>query len=115
MMSVNAGIIEFFDGDISTEYDNAGGLNARDNSDSAGLQTGTGGSLIGILFEIIPWVTPFFIIAVLRLLFMLKQPFSFGGLFGGIKEMFVAIGDSFKTSDQEASAAKEDNSDDSVK
>ncbi|MCK5871953.1 MAG: hypothetical protein KAG26_03920 [Methylococcales bacterium] len=115
MMSVNAGIIEFFDGDVSDAYDNAGGLNSRDNSDTAGLQTGVGGSFIGVLFEIIPWATPFFIIAIARLVFMLKQPLSFMALFGGIKEMFVAIGDSFKTSDQEASVAKENNSDDSVK
>jgi hypothetical protein len=28
---------------------------------------------------------------------MLKQPLSFMGLFSGIKETFIAIGDSFKT------------------
>ena len=105
MMSVNAGIIEFFDGDVSDAYDNAGGLNSRDNSDTAGLQSGTGGNLIGILFEIIPWITPFFVIAFARLVFMLKQPFGFMALFGGIKETFIAIGDSFKTSDQEANAS----------
>ena len=99
MIYFNLMIIESFDTDISSEYDNAGGLNARDNSDTAGLQSGSGGTLIGIIFEILPWLIPFLAIAAVRLLVMLKQPFSIGGLFGGIKEMFVSIINSFKTSD----------------
>ncbi len=93
----NLAIIETFDGDVSSSYDNAGGLNVRDNSDTAGLQSGTGGTFIGIIFEILPILVPFLAIAVIRLMLMLKQPFSLGGLLGGIKEMFVSIGDSFKT------------------
>ncbi|MDQ7091864.1 MAG: hypothetical protein Q9M50_14705 [Methylococcales bacterium] len=102
MIYFNAMIIEIFDGDVSTEYDNAGGLNSRDNSDTAGLQSGTGGTLIGIIFELLPFMVSFFVIAVLRLLVMLKQPFGFMSLFGGIKETFVGIGDSFKISDEAA-------------
>ena len=102
MVYFNNMIIETFDVDIGNKYDNAGGLNAKDNSDSAGLQSGTGGNIIGIFFEIFPWVVPFFVIAVIRLMLMLKQPFGFMPLFGGIKETFIAIGDSFKTSDQAA-------------
>ncbi len=104
MINFNVMIIEIFDTDIGDAYDNAGGLNRRDNSDAAGLQTGAGGTLIGILFEILPAIMPFLGIAVLRLLVMLKQPFGFMALFGGLKEMFIAIGDSFKTSDQEATS-----------
>ena len=90
-------IIETFDTDISSTYDNAGGLNARDNADSAGLQTGPGGTFIGIIFELFPFLVPFFAIAVIRLKLMLKQPFNFMALFGGIKEMFLSIKNSFKT------------------
>jgi hypothetical protein len=97
MIYFNAAIIETFDGDVSTEYDNAGGLNARDNSDTAGLQSGPGGTFIGIIFELIPLVVPFFVIALIRQLLMLKQPFAFMGLFSGIKEMFIGIKNSFKT------------------
>jgi hypothetical protein len=97
MIYFNALIIESFDTDINSEYDNAGGLNARDNSDTAGLQSGSGGSFIGILFEILPYVMPVFIIAILRQIFMLKQSFSFSTLFSGVKEMFISIKDSFKT------------------
>ena len=107
MIYFNATIIEIFDGDVSVEYDEAGGLNRRDNSDTAGLQSGPGGTLIGILFELSPAIIPFLGVAVLRLLVMLKQPFGFMALFGGLKEMFIAIGDSFKTSDTEASSTEE--------
>ena len=97
MVYFNAMIIETFDTDIGAKYDSAGGLNARDQSDTAGLQSGPGGTFIGILFEIFPLAVPFFAIAVIRLMLMLKQPFSFMALFGGIKEVFTGIINSFKT------------------
>lgn len=98
MILFNAFIIESFDTDISPEYDNAGGLNDRDNMDTAGLQSGGFGTFIGIIFELIPLVVPFFIIAVLRQMVMLRQPFSFSTLFSGLKGVFIGIKDSFKTS-----------------
>lgn len=98
MIYLNVMVIETFDRDLSAEYDSAGGLNARDNSDSGGLQTGTGGTLIGILFELLPFVVPFFAVAIARQMFMLKQAFNFMGLFDGIKEVFISIKNSFKTS-----------------
>ncbi len=98
MIYFNLFIIETFDSDISNEYDSAGGLKARENSDTAGLQTGTGGTFIGIIFEFLPFVVPFFIVAIARQVLMLKQSFSFLGLFDGLKDMFVSIKNSFKTS-----------------
>ncbi len=95
MIYFNAMIIDSFDTDVSAEYDKAGGLNARDNSDTAGLQSGSGGTFIGIIFEFLPWIVPFFVVALLRQLVMLKQSFSFKGLFDGIPEMFVKIKESF--------------------
>ena len=97
MIYFNVMIIETFDTDISSAYDNAGGLNSRDNADTAGLQSGPGGTFIGVIFELLPFLVPFFAIAVIRLMLMLKQPFSFMGMFGGIKEMFISIKNSFKT------------------
>lgn len=99
MIYFNVMIIEIFDGDVSSTYDSAGGLNARDNSDTAGLQTGTGGTLIGILFELLPFLVPFFIVAVLRQLVMLKQAFNLKELLSGTKSALMGIKDSFKTSD----------------
>ncbi|NOR69174.1 MAG: hypothetical protein GQ532_05680 [Methylomarinum sp.] len=97
MIQFNLMIIEMFDTDISSEYDSAGGLNARDNSDSAGIQAGTGGTVVGIIFELLPWIVPFFVVAIIRQLIMLKQAFNFMGLFDGLKEMFISIKNSFKT------------------
>ncbi len=96
MTYFNAMIVDSYDRDLSVDYDTAGGLNLRDHSDTAGLQSGSGGTLIGIIFEILPLIVPFFVIAVIRQLLMLKQSFSFFGLFGGIKDMFVGIKNSFK-------------------
>ncbi len=96
MTYFNAIIVDSYDRDLGGGYDDAGGLNVRDHSDTAGLQSGSGGTLIGIIFEILPLIVPFFIIAVIRQLLMLKQSFSFFGLFGGIKDMFAGIKNSFK-------------------
>ncbi|NOQ35812.1 MAG: hypothetical protein GQ569_07945 [Methylococcaceae bacterium] len=108
MIYFNVMIIEIFDKDISDVYDNAGGLDSVNDS-SAGIQSGTGGTLIGILFELTPFIASFFVIAVIRLMLMLKQPFAFMPLFGGVKETFIAIGESFKTSDQAAADAAPEN------
>jgi hypothetical protein len=97
MIYINAAIIEGFAGDVNSTYDSAGGLNARDNSDTAGLQSGAGGTFIGILFEILPFIVPFFVIAVLRVKFMLKTNLTVASLFSGLKEMFISIKQSFKT------------------
>lgn len=98
MIYFNLFIIEAFDRDITVEYDTSGGLNARDNSDTAGLQSGPGGTFIGIIFELLPFVVPFLAVAFIRLKLILKQPFTFTELFGGLKETFVAIGKNFKNS-----------------
>jgi len=98
MIKFNLMIIETFDTDINSDYDTAGGLKNRENSDTAGLQSGAGGTLIGIIFEFLPWVVPFFVVAIVRQLYMLKQSFNFMGLFDGLKEMFISIKNSFKTS-----------------
>jgi len=99
MIYFNVMIIEFFDGDVSATYDSAGGLNARDNSDTAGLQSGTGGTFIGILFELLPYIVPFVVVAVIRQVLMLKQAFNIKTLFNGTKAVLLGIKDSFKTAD----------------
>lgn len=111
MIYFNVMIIETFDQDTSSDYDDAGGLNARDNADSAGLQSGSFGTLIGIIFEILPFVVPFFVVAIVRQIVMLKQGFAFGTLFAGLKETVVSIKNSFKTSPEaEVSTAEKDES-----
>ncbi len=100
-INLNGFIIETFDSDINSEYDNVGDLNARYTSETAGLQSGSGGSVIGVAFELLTWILPFFVVAIIRQLWMLKQSFGFVGLFGGLKEMFVSFKNSFKTSEGE--------------
>ncbi|MCK5829455.1 MAG: hypothetical protein KAH20_04060 [Methylococcales bacterium] len=102
MIYFNILIIETFDQDSYAEYDSAGGLNARDNSDTAGIQSGPGGTFIGIIFEILPFVVPFFVVAIVRQMIMLKQAFAFKGLFDGLKETLVSIKDSFSTSSEKS-------------
>lgn len=97
MIYFNGMLIDFFEGDVIVEYDPAVGTNVRHSTDNSGLQSGTIGSFIGVILELIVWLVPFLAIAVIRLKLMLKQPFSFGALFGGIKEMFTAIGKSFSS------------------
>jgi hypothetical protein len=98
MIYFNVMIIETFDKDIPSNYTDAGGLNARDDADSTGLQSGPAGTLIGIIFEFLPFIVPFFVVAILRQVVMLRQSFAFGTLFGGFKETLVSIKNSFKTS-----------------
>lgn len=100
MILFNAFIIESFDSDLGTEYDNAGGLNSRDNSDTAGIQTGPFGTFIGVIFELLPLVVPFFVVAIIRQMVMLKQKFAFPTLFDGLIGVFTGIKDSFKTSEK---------------
>ncbi|KAF3981927.1 MAG: hypothetical protein HFP81_02605 [Methylococcales symbiont of Hymedesmia sp. n. MRB-2018] len=124
MINFNSMIVETFDTNVSVECDSVGGLNAIDNSDTsgiqllqrkclrawkdnnegdnsetAGIQSGTGGTFIGIIFELLPLVIPFLAIAFIRLKLILKQEFSIAALFSGIKEMFIAIGQSFKSAE----------------
>lgn len=103
VINLNGLIIEIFDSDSgandNSAYEDFGGLNARDNIDNAGLQSGAGGTVIGVIFELLTWILPFFVVAIIRQLWMLKQSFSFFGLFSGLKEMFVSIKNSFKTTE----------------
>ncbi len=60
--------------------------------------TGFAGVLKSLYEELTPSIISFFIIAFLRLKFITKEAFSLGNLFGGIKDMFKSIKQSFKTS-----------------
>jgi hypothetical protein len=53
--------------------------------------------LFSLYFEVFPGVAGFFVIAALRVKFILKAAFTPANLFSGIGEMFVSIKDSFKS------------------
>jgi len=66
-----------------------------DRKNIGGFQ-GVGGALLSIFFELMPPFAGFLAAAFVRLKFITKESFSVGNLFGGIKEMFVSIKESFK-------------------
>lgn len=58
---------------------------------------GFSGVLKSLYFELTPQIFSFLLIAFLRLKFITKEAVSVGSLFGGIKEMFQSIKQSFKS------------------
>lgn len=58
---------------------------------------GFSGVLKSLYFELAPQIFSFLLIGFLRLKFITKEQFSVSALFGGIKEMFQSIKQSFKS------------------
>jgi hypothetical protein len=73
-------------------------LSVGDRKNQGGFQ-GIGGYLLSIFFELVPPLAGVLAVAFVRLKFITKESFSVGNLFGGIKEMFSSISQSFKSSD----------------
>jgi len=92
-------ILDTFDGsDIGGDYDRDY-ADIGDRKDGGGLQGGFFGSVLGILFEILPLVMAWFSVALVRTKFMLKESINYTNLVSGIKDMFIGIKNSFKTTD----------------
>jgi hypothetical protein len=68
-----------------------------DRKNEGGFQ-GFWGVLKSLFFELMPPVAGFVAVAFLKTLVILREPLTVSNLFGGIKEMFVSIKDSFKSS-----------------
>ena len=66
-----------------------------DRKNEGGFQ-GFGGVMLSLFFELFPPIAGFLAVAVLKTLVILKQPLNVQNLFGGIKEMFISIKNSFK-------------------
>jgi hypothetical protein len=60
-------------------------------------QEGAGGSFMPVLCELFPSITGLLAVAVVRALFITKEALTPANLFSGIKELFISIKDSFKT------------------
>jgi hypothetical protein len=71
-------------------------LSVGDRKNIGGFQDAKG-TLVSVFMELMPPVAGFFIIAIIRNKFMLKEPLTIGNLFSGLKEMFQSIKQSFKT------------------
>jgi hypothetical protein len=70
-----------------------------DRKNEGGFQ-GFSGILLSLYLELMPLIVGVLAAALVRIKFVTKQPISVGNLFGDIKEMFISIKESFKTSDK---------------
>ena len=61
-------------------------------------QENPGGFFVNSLCELFPSIAGVLAVAVVRTFFIMKEALTPANLFGGIKEMFVSIKNSFKTS-----------------
>jgi hypothetical protein len=69
-----------------------------DRKNEGGFQ-GFGGVLFSVYMELMPQIVGFLVAALIRIKFITKESFTVGNLFGGLKEMFQSIKNSFKTTD----------------
>lgn len=79
--------------------DNYETINGGDRKNEGGFQ-GFGGVIESLYFELMPQILAFLAIAFLRLKLITKQSFSIPNLFSGLKELFVSIKYSFKTTEK---------------
>lgn len=68
-----------------------------DRKNEGGFQ-GFGGVLLSVYMELMPQIVGFLAAALVRIKFITKESITVGNLFSGLKEMFVSIKQSFKTS-----------------
>lgn len=92
--NINIMIIDGLEGkDVGGEYDR--------EITSVGdrkTQEGAGGWFMPVVFELLPPIAGFLSVAVIRTLIIMKEALTPANLFSGVKEMFVSIKNSFKTS-----------------
>ena len=98
-IQLNIMIIDGYGSDVGGEYDrDLTDIGAR-NTSGGGIQEGFFGTVLGILFEILPLFMGWLSVAFVRTKYMLKQELNLANLVGGIKGMFIGIKNSFKTSE----------------
>ncbi len=95
-VQLNIVIIDTYQGeDVSAEYDRA----LTSIGDRNQNQQGSGGVFLNILYEILPPLAGFLSVAMIRTKFIMNEALNVSNMFSGIKEMFISIKNSFKTSD----------------
>ena len=91
--NINIMIINGLEGTVSEEYDRE-----LTSVGDRKTQEGAGGAILPVIFELLPPIAGFLMVAVIRTLFIMKEALTPANLFSGIKEMFSSIKNSFKTS-----------------
>lgn len=89
-------ILESFRGSESTAGYERDLMTVGDRKNEGGFEGGKG-VLLSTFFELMPPIAGFLAVAAIRTKFILKAAFTPANLFSGIKEMFVSIGGSFKS------------------
>jgi hypothetical protein len=93
---LDVGILESFRSSESTEGYERDLMSVGDRKNEGGFE-GFKGVLVSTIFELLPAIAGFLAVAVLRAKFILKAALTPANLFSGIKETFVSIGGSFKS------------------
>jgi hypothetical protein len=92
--SININILESFRAsEGGAAYEAIQGADRKNAGDFLGFS----GYLKSLYEELSPSIFSFVIIAFVRLKFITKESFSVANLFGGLKEMFLSIKQSFKS------------------
>jgi len=74
-------------------------ISVGDRKNEGGFQ-GFGGVLLSVYLELMPSIVGFLAAALIRVKFITKEPITAGNLFGGLKDMFQSIKQSFKSSSE---------------
>ena len=99
--NINIFIIDGFGNNVGGEYDRDLtdiGDRVTSSRGSGGIQEGFFGTILGILFEIMPLFMGWLSVAFVRTKYILKQELNLKNLVSGIGDMFIGIKNSFKTS-----------------
>jgi hypothetical protein len=100
--NINIFIIDGFGNDVGGEYDRDLtdiGDRVTSSGGTGGIQEGFFGTVLGVLFEIMPLFMGWLSVAFIRTKYILKQDLNITNLVSGIKDVFVGIMNSFKTSE----------------
>ncbi|WP_428356942.1 hypothetical protein [Methyloprofundus sp.] len=100
--NINIFIIDGFGNDVGGDYDRDLtdiGDRITSSGGSGGIQEGFFGTVLGILFEIMPLFMGWLSVAFVRTKYILKQDLKISNLTSGITDVFIAIKNSFKTSE----------------
>jgi len=94
--NINIFIIDGLGSDVGGEYDRDL-TDIGDRKDGGGIQDGFFGSVLGVLFELLPLFMAWLSVAFIRTKYILKEDLNVKNLTSGLTDMFVGIKNSFKT------------------
>ncbi|MGR9046241.1 MAG: hypothetical protein ACU83N_13160 [Gammaproteobacteria bacterium] len=95
-VQMNIYLLESLKGDIGSDYERSI-ASIGDRKNQSGFQ-GFFGALLSVFLELMPPALGVLAVAFVKTKFILKQELKLANLFSGMKETFLAIKESFKTS-----------------